>query len=103
MLVKVGIVRDGQIVETKWLNSQECALVPMFEPHEFEAVVKAYREGGPTNVHVMAPTSLQKDPGCFMKWAMEGWNEFLSSIPSALNPRFKKANGKPIVIGNPVR
>lgn len=88
MIVKIGIVRDGQIVESHFYGSHEHLIQAMFSGKDMERIVETYKRAGPAGAGVLMPRSMCTDSGRdqVQRFSQEGWSAYINALPDRENP-----------------
>lgn len=86
MIIKLGFIRDGHIVGTKFYGSHEVAMVPIFSASMLQRLDAAMKGGGPKNLVVFSPKTLQKSQDELIKWIPEGIADYMQTVPVTNNP-----------------
>ena len=88
MILKLGRIANGHIVETEFLCSQETAIAIMWAEQELAATVQLFVHGGVDAIAMMGPPAVvARDQVATKRWLTEGWSEYLASKPVSHNPR----------------
>jgi hypothetical protein len=88
MILKLGRIANGHIVETEFLCSQETAIAIMWAEQELAHTVQLFDQGGVDAIAMMGPPSVvARDQLVSNRWLTQGWNEYLASKPVSHNPR----------------
>lgn len=89
MIIKLGFVRDGHIVGTKFYGNHEQILVPIFSAADIEKIIAAFFDkahGGPTNLTVFAPQTMKRNIDEVKQWLPTGLGEYMSTLKPHQNP-----------------
>jgi hypothetical protein len=86
MIIKLGFVRDGHIVGTKFYSQHETVMVPIFTSGDVEKIVKAMQMGGPRNLCAFPPHSMKRSVDELTRWIPDGWADYLAGLPPQHNP-----------------
>jgi hypothetical protein len=88
VILKLGRIANGQIVETEWFCSQETAIAIMWAEQELAQTVQLFDQGGVDAIAMIGPpAAVARDQATGHRWLLEGWNEYLASKPVSHNPR----------------
>lgn len=90
MIIKLGFVRDGHIVGTKFYGSHEQVMIPIFSAVDIEKINRAFFDknsgGGPRNLVVFSPQTLKRSVDELKRWIPEGIGDYTSALKPAQNP-----------------
>ena len=85
MILKLGRVVDGKVVETFFIRSEQWAMAFLFKPEELNLIVAARNAPDVDRIVALAPNV----PGGLEQmrvFRVTDWKEYLASIPSQDNP-----------------
>jgi hypothetical protein len=91
MIIKLGIVRDGHIVETKFFSSHQHVILPIFTADELALLEKAHASRRPSDPYPMVPSvpafmrtgNLRAE---FELWLPKDIATYAASLPIENNP-----------------